>query len=196
MNAPPGSSAPSAPAPASSEVTSAGTSTRAQCQKPLGVGASGSKQVTTYDFVPSGAPDHDSSGERFPSLEGPPREDICYATTNRQDAVKEVARRADVVLVIGSQNSSNSNRLAEVATELGTPGYLVDDETEVDPAWLEGAEVIGVTSGASAPEWLVDRMLAFLADRGVIEVEELRLAEENVRFSLPAGVRGIPLAPA
>lgn len=134
--------------------------------------------------------------QRFPALQGPPRDDICYATTNRQDAVKEVARRSDVVLVIGSQNSSNSNRLAEVATELGTPGYLVDDETEVDPAWLEGAEVVGLTSGASAPEWLVDRMLAFLAERGATEVEELRLAEENVRFSLPAGVRGIPLAPA
>jgi 4-hydroxy-3-methylbut-2-enyl diphosphate reductase len=107
--------------------------------------------------------------------------------------VKEVARRSDVVLVIGSQNSSNSNRLAEVATELGTPGYLVDDETEVDPTWLEDAEVIGLTSGASAPEWLVDRMLAFLADRGATEVEELRLAEENVRFSLPTGVRSIPL---
>jgi 4-hydroxy-3-methylbut-2-enyl diphosphate reductase len=121
--------------------------------------------------------------ERFPSIQGPPREDICYATQNRQDAVKEIARRADVVLVIGSDNSSNSKRLAEVARELGTPAYLVDDEREVDPAWLEGAEVVGLTSGASAPEWLVDRMLAWFAERGAIEVEELRLTEEHLRFS-------------
>ncbi len=121
--------------------------------------------------------------ERFPSIAGPPREDICYATQNRQDAVKELARRADVVLVIGSLNSSNSNRLAEVARELGTPAFLVDDETEVDPAWLEEASAIGVTSGASAPEWLVERMLAYLAGLGATEVEEVELAEEHVRFS-------------
>jgi 4-hydroxy-3-methylbut-2-en-1-yl diphosphate reductase len=121
--------------------------------------------------------------ERFPAIQGPPREDICYATQNRQDAVKEVARRADVVLVIGSENSSNSKRLAEVARELGTPAYLVDDEREVDPAWLEGAEVVGLTSGASAPDSLVDRMLTWFAERGAIEVEELRLTEEHLRFS-------------
>jgi 4-hydroxy-3-methylbut-2-enyl diphosphate reductase len=116
-------------------------------------------------------------------IQGPPREDICYATQNRQDAVKEIARRADVVLVIGSDNSSNSNRLAEVARELGTPAYLVDDETEVDPAWLEGREVVGVTSGASAPDWLVDRMLGFLAERGASEVEEVTVTQESLRFS-------------
>jgi 4-hydroxy-3-methylbut-2-en-1-yl diphosphate reductase len=121
--------------------------------------------------------------DRFPSIEGPPREDICYATQNRQDAVKELARRADVVLVIGSDNSSNSKRLAEVAREQGTPAHLVDDETEVDPAWLDGSDVVGITSGASAPEWLVDRMLSWLASRGANEVEELRLTEEHVRFS-------------
>jgi 4-hydroxy-3-methylbut-2-enyl diphosphate reductase len=132
---------------------------------------------------------------RFPSIEGPPRDDICYATQNRQDAVKELATRSDVVLVIGSGNSSNSKRLAEVSRELGTPAYLVDDETEVDPSWLDGAATIGLTSGASAPEWLVDRMLAWLAARGATEVEEFRLAEESVRFSLPPGVRSIPLAP-
>jgi len=121
--------------------------------------------------------------DRFPSIEGPPREDICYATQNRQDAVKELASRADVVLVIGSDNSSNSKRLAEVAREQGTPAHLVDDETEVDPAWLDGADVVGITSGASAPEWLVDRMLSWLASRGANEVEELRLTEEHVRFS-------------
>ena len=121
--------------------------------------------------------------ERFPSIQGPPREDICYATQNRQDAIKEVARRSDVVLVIGSDNSSNSKRLAEVARDLGTPAHLVDDETEVDPAWLEGATVVGLTSGASAPERLVDRLLAWLAEQGATEVEELRLTEEHLRFS-------------
>ena len=125
----------------------------------------------------------DALRDRFPSIEGPPREDICYATQNRQDAVKELARRADVVFVIGSDNSSNSKRLAEVAREQGTPAHLVDDETEVDPAWLDGADVVGITSGASAPEWLVDRMLSWLASRGANEVEELRLTEEHVRFS-------------
>ena len=134
--------------------------------------------------------------ERFPQIQGPPREDICYATQNRQDAVKEIAERSDVVLVIGSDNSSNSNRLAEVARELGTPAYLVDDESEVDPAWLAGAEVVGLTSGASAPEWLVDRMIGWLAEQGYRDVETVTLAEESVRFSLPAGVREVPLAPA
>ena len=126
---------------------------------------------------------------RFPQIQGPPREDICYATQNRQDAVKEVARRADVVLVIGSKNSSNSNRLAEVSRERGAAAYLVDDETEVDPAWLEGAEVVGLTSGASAPEWLVERMLAWLAERGFDHVEQALITEERVRFALPASVR-------
>jgi 4-hydroxy-3-methylbut-2-enyl diphosphate reductase len=133
---------------------------------------------------------------RYPHLEGPPREDICYATQNRQDAVKALAPRADVVLVIGSKNSSNSNRLAEVASDLGTPGYLVDDETEVDPAWLAGAEIVGLTSGASAPEHLVERMLSWLADRGYEQVEQVPVATEGVRFSLPAGVRQIPVTPA
>ena len=121
--------------------------------------------------------------ERFPQMQGPPREDICYATQNRQDAVKDLARRSDVVLVIGSDNSSNSNRLAEVAREQGTPAYLVDDESEVDPAWIAHAEVVGLTSGASAPEWLVERMLAYLASRGATEVEEIVLTQENLRFS-------------
>jgi 4-hydroxy-3-methylbut-2-en-1-yl diphosphate reductase len=94
-----------------------------------------------------------------------------------------VARRSDIVLVIGSDNSSNSNRLAEVARDLGTPAYLVDDESEVDPAWLAGADVVGLTSGASAPERLVDRLLEWLAAQGATEVEELRLTEEHLRFS-------------
>jgi 4-hydroxy-3-methylbut-2-enyl diphosphate reductase len=130
--------------------------------------------------------------ERFPHLQGPPREDICYATQNRQDAVKALVPQVDVLLVIGSKNSSNSNRLAEVARERGTPGYLVDDETEVDPGWLEGATVVGLTSGASAPEHLVEQMLAWLAARGFDDVEQVSVAEEGVRFSLPAGVRPVP----
>ncbi len=133
--------------------------------------------------------------ERFPDIEGPPRDDICYATQNRQDAVKVIAPIADVVLVIGSRNSSNSNRLAELSRELGTPAHLVDDDEQVDPAWLDGADTVGLTSGASAPEWLVHRMLSWLASRGFAEVEEVTLTEERVKFSLPAGVRQIPLAP-
>jgi 4-hydroxy-3-methylbut-2-en-1-yl diphosphate reductase len=121
--------------------------------------------------------------ERFPRIEAPPREDICYATQNRQDAVKALADRADVVLVIGSKNSSNSRRLAEVARERGTPAHLVDDETEVDLAWLRDAGIVGVTSGASAPERLVERMLSFLAGLGALEVEEVTLATERLRFS-------------
>lgn len=130
--------------------------------------------------------------ERYPHLEAPPREDICYATQNRQDAVKAIAPAADVVLVIGSRNSSNSNRLAEVARDLGTPSYLVDDETEVDAAWLDGAQTVGLTSGASAPEHLIERMLAWLAALGFDDVEQVAVAEEGVRFSLPKGVRSRP----
>jgi 4-hydroxy-3-methylbut-2-enyl diphosphate reductase len=126
---------------------------------------------------------------RYPRLEAPPREDICYATQNRQDAVKAMAPRVDVLLVIGSRNSSNSNRLAEVARDLGTPAYLVDDETEVDPAWLDGAATVGLTSGASAPEHLVAAMLTWLAGRGFGDVDQVTVAEEGVRFSLPKGVR-------
>jgi 4-hydroxy-3-methylbut-2-enyl diphosphate reductase len=127
--------------------------------------------------------------ERFPNIQGPPREDICYATQNRQDAVKEIARRSDLVLVIGSPNSSNSKRLAEVAGEQGVPAYLVDDENEVDLKWLEDIDVVGVTSGASAPEWLVDRMVEFLTEHGATEVEDVHVRDEQVHFSLPAGLR-------
>ena len=120
---------------------------------------------------------------RFPAIQAPPREDICYATQNRQDAVKSLVLRADLVLVIGSDNSSNSRRLVEVARSLGTPAHLIDDETEIDPAWLDGVDTVGVTSGASAPEWLVERVIEFLRARGATEVEE------HVRFSLPFTVR-------
>ncbi len=127
--------------------------------------------------------------ERFPSIQGPPRDDICYATQNRQEAVKEIARRADVMLVIGSKNSSNSKRLVEVSAAQGTPGYLIDDESEIDEAWLADATVVGVTSGASAPEWLVDRVVGWLREHGATDVEEVQVVEEHMAFSLPAGVR-------
>jgi 4-hydroxy-3-methylbut-2-en-1-yl diphosphate reductase len=123
--------------------------------------------------------------ERFPVIQGPPREDICYATQNRQVAVKELARRAEVVLVIGSDNSSNSKRLAEVAQSLGARSYLIDDETEIDPAWIEGVSTVGITSGASAPEWLVDRVVGWFRERGATEVEEVRVVDEDVHFALP-----------
>jgi 4-hydroxy-3-methylbut-2-enyl diphosphate reductase len=127
--------------------------------------------------------------DRFPAIMGPPRDDICYATQNRQEAVKDLAARADVILVIGSTNSSNSRRLVEVARSLGTPAYLVDDEAAIDPAWFEGQDVIGVTSGASAPEWLVERVVEWLKERGASSVEQLHTIDEQMRFSLPAGVR-------
>ena len=122
---------------------------------------------------------------RFPVIQGPPREDICYATQNRQTAVKVLAEKADVVLVIGSDNSSNSNRLAEVAAARGARSYLIDDETEIEDAWLEGARTVGITSGASAPEWLVDRVVGWFRARGVDDVEEVRVVEEDVHFALP-----------
>jgi 4-hydroxy-3-methylbut-2-enyl diphosphate reductase len=127
--------------------------------------------------------------ERFPFLEGPPRDDICYATQNRQEAVKDLASQAAVILVIGSDNSSNSQRLVEVARSTGTPAYLIDDETEVIPGWVEGRDTVGVTSGASAPEWLVDRVLAHLKGLGYDRVDQLRTIEETLRFSLPVQVR-------
>jgi 4-hydroxy-3-methylbut-2-enyl diphosphate reductase len=126
---------------------------------------------------------------RFPAIESPPRDDICYATQNRQEAVKELASRSDVILVIGSDNSSNSNRLVEVARSLGAPAYLIDDESEILPEWLEARDTVGVTSGASAPEWLVERVVDFLKARGATAVEQLHTVDEQVRFSLPAGVR-------
>ena len=127
--------------------------------------------------------------ERFPSIQGPPRDDICYATQNRQEAVKDMAGQVDVILVIGSDNSSNSRRLVEVANSLGTPAYLIDDETGIEPYWLAGRETVGITSGASAPEWLVERVVDWLKADGATEVEQLHTVDEQMRFSLPAGVR-------
>jgi 4-hydroxy-3-methylbut-2-enyl diphosphate reductase len=126
---------------------------------------------------------------RFPDLRGPAREDICYATQNRQDAVKELSDQADVVLVIGSANSSNSRRLVEVARTAGTPAHLIDDETEIEPAWIASASTVGVTSGASAPEWLVERVIERLRSMGANAVERVHTIDETLRFSLPAAVR-------
>jgi 4-hydroxy-3-methylbut-2-enyl diphosphate reductase len=131
----------------------------------------------------------DALRKRFPLIQAPPKDDICYATQNRQESVKAIARRSDVVLVIGSRNSSNSNRLVEVARAEGPPAYLIDDENEIDPAWLEAAETVGLTSGASAPEWLVDRVVDRLRSLGATDVEEVRATEESMHFNLPAGVR-------
>jgi 4-hydroxy-3-methylbut-2-enyl diphosphate reductase len=122
---------------------------------------------------------------RRPDAVGPGADDVCYASQNRQDAVREVAHRAEVLLVVGSPNSSNSNRLAEVAEREGCRAHLVEDETEVDPAWLVGARVVGVTAGASAPEALVDRMVAAIAGLGPTTVEEVSVTTESVRFALP-----------
>ena len=122
---------------------------------------------------------------RFPQIVGPARDDICYATQNRQLAVRALAREAAVILVIGSKNSSNSNRLVEEAHLAGARAYLVDDASGVDPAWLEGAETVGVTSGASAPEFLVEKMIAHLTALGAERVDKLVTIEEDVHFPLP-----------
>ncbi len=127
--------------------------------------------------------------ERFPAIIGPRTDDICYATTNRQAAVKQLARQSDLVLVIGSRNSSNSNRLVEVAREHGADSYLIDNELQVHEEWLEGKRVIGITSGASAPEELVQRLVDFFRDRGTEDVRELEVVSEDVRFMLPKAIR-------
>lgn len=127
--------------------------------------------------------------ERFPEITGPKTDDICYATTNRQRAVKELAKHCDLVLVIGSTNSSNSNRLVEVARELGCDSYLIDNHTQVEESWLEGMKTVGITSGASAPEELVESLVEFFRERGVEQVEELRVIDEDVRFMLPGKIR-------
>ncbi|HMG35116.1 MAG TPA: 4-hydroxy-3-methylbut-2-enyl diphosphate reductase [Blastocatellia bacterium] len=122
---------------------------------------------------------------RFPSLRAPAKDDICYATQNRQNAVKEMASRVDVLIVVGSQNSSNSQRLCEVSSVAGTRAYLVNDEAEIKPEWLDGAEIVGVTAGASAPEELVVRVLEHLRALGAVEFEEQPGEDEDVHFALP-----------
>jgi len=126
---------------------------------------------------------------KFPNITGPKTDDICYATQNRQDAVKQLAPLCDLVLVIGSRNSSNSNRLVEVAQEHGARSHLIDNETEVREDWLEGVETVGITSGASAPEELVQRLVSFFRDRGAEEVLELEVSQEDVRFMMPREIR-------
>jgi 4-hydroxy-3-methylbut-2-en-1-yl diphosphate reductase len=123
---------------------------------------------------------------RFPKLVTPSSDDICYATQNRQGAVKLIAERADLVLVLGSDNSSNSERLCEVARAAGTQAYLIDDASEIQPAWLEGAEVVGITAGASAPENLVQDLVVYFKAMGVKEVEEIEFTREQVTFTLPS----------
>lgn len=123
---------------------------------------------------------------RFPQLERPPTEDICYATQNRQNAVKHLCERIDLLLVVGSRNSSNSRRLTEVARARGVEAHLIDSPEDIDPAWLAGRRVIGVTSGASAPEDIVQAVLARLRGAGVTEIEEMEGPDERVVFTLPA----------
>ncbi|MCC6585931.1 MAG: 4-hydroxy-3-methylbut-2-enyl diphosphate reductase [Bryobacterales bacterium] len=125
--------------------------------------------------------------QRFPKIEGPPAQDICYATENRQMAVKAVANECQLLLVVGSQNSSNSRRMVEVCRNQGTPAYLVDDQRDVRPEWLSGVQTVVVTAGASAPEHLVQQLIDALRDRwGFAEMEEMQIKDEDVRFSLPA----------
>jgi 4-hydroxy-3-methylbut-2-en-1-yl diphosphate reductase len=126
---------------------------------------------------------------RFPKIYAPKKEDICYATSNRQWAVKEMLSEIGLLLVIGSRNSSNSNRLVETARAAGVGGHLIDDETEIDERWVDGVEVVGVTSGASAPEKLVDRVCEWFRERGVTEIEPYRLVDEGVEFRLPTELR-------
>ncbi len=132
--------------------------------------------------------------EKFPNITGPKTDDICYATQNRQDAVKQLAPRCDLVLVIGSRNSSNSNRLVEVAKEHGAQSYLIDNEGEVREQWLEGVETVGITSGASAPEELVQRLVSFFRARGAEQVLELEVSKEDVRFMMPREIRSAEAA--
>ncbi|HYB09457.1 MAG TPA: 4-hydroxy-3-methylbut-2-enyl diphosphate reductase, partial [Alphaproteobacteria bacterium] len=126
---------------------------------------------------------------RFPKIVGPDVKDICYATQNRQAAVRELAREVDVILVVGAKNSSNSNRLREIGSEMGVASYLIDDAGQLDPRWLKGAEAVGITAGASAPEELVQELIARLRDFDEIEVDMLDGIQENVQFKLPAELR-------
>jgi 4-hydroxy-3-methylbut-2-enyl diphosphate reductase len=122
---------------------------------------------------------------RFPKIHGPQSQDICYATENRQVAVRNVTHDAELVLVVGSTNSSNSNRLVEVSRNLGTQGHLIDDSQAIDPKWLEGVSTVAVTAGASAPEVLVEDVVNYLRQNGYTHVEEVEVMPENVRFGLP-----------
>lgn len=131
----------------------------------------------------------DALREKFPEIQGPRKDDICYATQNRQDAVKSLAEEVDLVLVVGSTNSSNSNRLRELAERCGANAYLIDDAGMIDPDWLKSAQHVGVTAGASAPELLVREVITTLQSHGGLSVRDLDGREENITFSLPKGLR-------
>lgn len=127
--------------------------------------------------------------QRYPAIQGPRKNDICYATTNRQQAVRELAKQAQLVLVVGSKNSSNSNRLAELASRIGTPSQLIDGPEDINPDWLKGVQTIGITAGASAPEVLVQSVVSHLKTLGVTEVEDLVGIEETTVFEVPRELR-------
>ncbi len=131
----------------------------------------------------------DALRQQYPSIKGPRKDDICYATQNRQDAVKQLASECDLMLVVGSPNSSNSNRLSELAGRMGTESYLVDTAEDIDPVWLKGKTTIGITAGASAPEVLVKQVIDGLCELGAQPPEEMQGREENITFSLPKELR-------
>jgi 4-hydroxy-3-methylbut-2-enyl diphosphate reductase len=129
--------------------------------------------------------------DKFPRIVGPRTDDICYATTNRQAAVKQLAEQCDLVLVIGSRNSSNSNRLVDVTRDLGTEAHLIDNASQLQEEWLDGKRVVGITSGASAPDELVQDLVQVFRDRGTTEIDEFDVIQENMRFMLPKEIRGV-----
>lgn len=131
----------------------------------------------------------DALKSKYPAIQGPRKNDICYATTNRQQAVRELAKHAQLVLVVGSKNSSNSNRLAELASRMGVPSRLIDGPQDIDPSWLDGVKTIGITAGASAPEVLVQSVVSRLQELGVTSVDELEGCEENTVFEVPRELR-------
>ncbi len=131
----------------------------------------------------------DALSTRFPQITGPRKSDICYATQNRQDAVKQMALECDLILVVGARNSSNSNRLRDLGEQLGCQAHLIDRAAAIDPAWLEGKSSIGVTAGASAPETLVQEVIDYLRDRAECQVQELDGIREDITFSMPVGLR-------
>ncbi len=131
---------------------------------------------------------------RFPKIVGPDVNDICYATQNRQQAVRDLSQQIDMLLVVGAQNSSNSNRLREIGAETGVPSYLIDDASALDPQWLEGIRTVGITAGASAPEELVQDLIARLSDFGRVTVEHISGVEEHMQFKLPRELLAVPAA--
>jgi 4-hydroxy-3-methylbut-2-enyl diphosphate reductase len=138
----------------------------------------------------------DALREHFPEIRGPRKDDICYATQNRQDAVKQLAGECDLVLVVGSPNSSNSNRLRELAERMDTEAYLIDTAADIEPQWLEGKTAVGITAGASAPDVLVAQVMAKLCELGAAAPQELAGQEENITFSLPKELRVVDLTDA